>query len=157
MSFFAETVHRRRVGRRYRNAWSDIWFIRGRVRKQNYILELQGLSYINLVPRYGWILAWYYVNWPQGNYISSYHCRYSSPRNRLERVTIGVHRWCIVTVKEDLKVYTNVLITKDIFNEDEEFNIRVGLTIAVIVYSGLDSNGLETCTILSFDETAPSE
>ena len=72
-----------------------------------------------------------------------------------ERISVGVHRWCIVTVKEDAETYKNVLIAKDAFNEDKEFNIRVWLAIALVVYNGLDWEGLETFTILCFDGTVP--
>jgi len=50
----------------------------------------------------------------------------------VERITVGFHRWCIVTVKEDSESYWNDLIPKDAFNEDEEFN----MCVCVIDYCG---------------------
>ena len=58
--------------------------------------------------------------------------------------------------KEDPETYKNKLIAKDAFTEDEEFNMCVGLTLAVMIYDGVDSQELEICTFLTFDETVPA-
>ena len=66
----------------------------------------------------------------------------------VERISIGPHRWCIVTAKED-DAYKNVLLaSSDAFSEDEAFNICVGLTF-VMRYTGRDADLMLSCKILT--------
>jgi len=74
----------------------------------------------------------------------------------VERISDGLHRRTIVTIKENAETYKTVLLAKDTFTEYEEFNICVGVTMAVTVYPGKDSNGLEKCNRLCFDLTMPA-
>ena len=55
-------------------------------------------------------------------------------------------------LKED-DAYRNVLLAASAFMENEAFNICVGLTKLVMVYTGRDADGKETCRILSFHVT----
>ena len=58
-------------------------------------------------------------------------------------------------VKEQNASYKKVLLATGGLNEDEKFNICVGLTIRVMLYTGRDAYWKETCNILPFDDTLP--
>jgi hypothetical protein len=49
-------------------------------------------------------------------------------------------------------LYSEVLVVKDAFTENEEFSSIVGLMSAVIIYRGVEAQGLENMSILYFSE-----
>ena len=49
-------------------------------------------------------------------------------------------------------MYSEVLVARDVFTENEEFCFNVGLMSAVLVKRGADEEGLENISILYFNE-----
>ena len=64
----------------------------------------------------------------------------------VRRFYVGSHRWCILTLT---CLHSDLLIAKIAFTETE-FCINIGLMPIVLVYGGLDVEGLETVSVLYY-------
>jgi len=58
-----------------------------------------------------------------------------------KRISVGPHRCCILEVREGDGFKNVLLATPDAFSEDEAFNISVGLTTCVTLYTGSVKTG----------------
>ena len=65
----------------------------------------------------------------------------------VRRIAVASHRWCILKLSG---LYSELLIAKDAFTENEEFCINIGIMTAELVYRGLDDEGLATFSVLYY-------
>ena len=68
-------------------------------------------------------------------YLNSLELMHQYTFTHLKRITVGRHRWCILTLSG---MHSGLLMAKDAFTANEELAINVGLMTAVLVYRGLD-------------------
>lgn len=63
----------------------------------------------------------------------------------VRRINIEPHRWFIATVRDDQDVWSDILIPKlDVFNNEEEFAVKVGMAVALLMYWG-GCRGIGNC------------
>ena len=73
----------------------------------------------------------------------------------VKSISVVPNRWCILGLKEGDEFKNVLLATPGSFSENEAFNISVALK-CVMLCTGRDADGNETCNFLTFNDILPA-